>query len=97
MSKSNETTPNVPTLRFAEYTDEWHKYALSDFVTRITRRNKNNELSLPLTISAQYGLVDQITFLTRLLQASICRDIICFTMAILLTIKVIQTITLGVL
>ena len=65
MSKSNETTPNVPTLRFAEYTDEWHKFALSDFVTRITRRNKNNESSLPLTISAQYGLVDQITFFNK--------------------------------
>ena len=45
--------------------DEWHKYALSDFVTRITRRNKNNESSLPLTISAQYGLVDQITFFNK--------------------------------
>ena len=56
---------NVPTLRFAEYTDEWHKFALSDFVTRITRRNKNNESSLPLTISAQYGLVDQITFFNK--------------------------------
>ena len=55
----------VPTLRFAEYTDEWHIYALSDFVTRITRRNKNNESSLPLTISAQYGLVDQITFFNK--------------------------------
>ena len=65
MSKSNETTPNVPTLRFAEYTDEWHKFVLSDFVTRITRRNKNNESSLPLTISAQYGLVDQITFFNK--------------------------------
>lgn len=55
----------VPTLRFAEYTDEWHKFALSDFVTRITRRNKHNESSLPLTISAQYGLVDQITFFNK--------------------------------
>ena len=52
-------------MRFAEYTDEWHKYALSDFVTRITRKNKNNESSLPLTISAQYGLVDQITFFNK--------------------------------
>lgn len=43
-----QNKPNVPTLRFAEYTDEWHKFALSDFVTRITRRNKNNESSLPL-------------------------------------------------
>lgn len=48
-----------------EYTDELHKFALSDFVTRITRRNKNNESSLPLTISAQYGLVDQITFFNK--------------------------------
>ena len=61
--KSDKTTPNVPTLRFAEFTDEWGKYELSHFVTRITRRNKNNESSLPLTISAQYGLVDQISFL----------------------------------
>ena len=52
-------------MRFAEYTDEWRKYALSDFVTRIKRRNKNNESSLPLTISAQYGLVDQITFFNK--------------------------------
>ena len=48
-----------------EYTDELHKFVLSDFVTRITRRNKNNESLLPLTISAQYGLVDQITFFNK--------------------------------
>ena len=52
-------------MRFREHTDEWHRFALSDFVTRITRRNKNNESSLPLTISAQYGLVDQITFFNK--------------------------------
>lgn len=63
--KSDKTTPNVPTLRFAEFTDEWGKYELSHFVTRITRRNKNNESSLPLTISAQYGLVDQISFFNK--------------------------------
>ena len=65
MSKSNKTTPNVPTLRFKEFAAEWSKHSLSDFVTRITRRNKNNESSLPLTISAQYGLVDQITFFNK--------------------------------
>ena len=52
-------------MRFEEYTGEWHNFALSDFVTRITRRNKNKESSLPLTISAQYGLVDQITFFNK--------------------------------
>ena len=56
---------NVPTLRFAEFSDEWEKYELSHFVTRITRRNKNNKSSLPLTISAQYGLVDQISFFNK--------------------------------
>ena len=61
----DKNAPNVPTLRFAEYVDEWHKYALLDFVTRITRRNKNNESSLPLTISAQYEHVDQITFFNK--------------------------------
>jgi len=65
MSKKDKTTPNVPTLRFKEFTDNWSKYRLSDFVTRITRRNKNNESSLPLTISAQYGLVDQISFFNK--------------------------------
>ena len=64
-NKSGHEKRNVPTLRFREHTDEWHKFALSDFVTRITRRNKNNESSLPLTISAQYGLVDQITFFNK--------------------------------
>ena len=26
--KSDKTTPNVPTLRFAEFTDEWGKYEI---------------------------------------------------------------------
>lgn len=29
---------------------------------RIVRKNTNNESNLPLTISAQYGLVDQISY-----------------------------------
>ena len=65
MTKSNKTTPNVPTLRFPEFMEEWRRFALSEFVTRISRKNKNNESSLPLTISAQYGLVDQITFFNK--------------------------------
>ena len=52
-------------MRFPEFTDEWERGKLSDFVTRITRRNKNNESLLPLTISAQYGLVDQISFFNK--------------------------------
>ena len=35
---------------------------MSKIAERIARKNTNNESSLPLTISAQYGLVDQITY-----------------------------------
>lgn len=35
---------------------------MSDVVDRVVRKNTNNESTLPLTISAQYGLVDQITY-----------------------------------
>lgn len=52
-------------MRFSEFTNEWTKFKLSEFTTRITRRNKSNESTLPLTISAQYGLVDQITFFNK--------------------------------
>ena len=35
---------------------------MGELVDRVTRKNTNNESSLPLTISAQDGLVDQITY-----------------------------------
>ena len=40
----------------------WEQRKLGDLVERVVRKNTNNECSLPLTISAQYGLVDQITY-----------------------------------
>ena len=40
---------------------------MTEFVERVTRRNKGNECKLPLTISAQYGLVDQITFFNKII------------------------------
>jgi type I restriction enzyme S subunit len=52
-------------LRFPEFTGEWKLYQLSDLVNRVTRRNKNTQTNRPLTISAQYGLVDQITFFNK--------------------------------
>ena len=55
----------VPKLRFKEFTDEWKEIRLRDVVDRITRKNTNNESNLPLTISAQYGLIDQTTFFNR--------------------------------
>ena len=43
-------------------TDDWEQCKLGDLFVRIVRKNTNNESSLPLTISAQDGLVDQITY-----------------------------------
>lgn len=40
----------------------WEQRKLSCIVDRITRKNTNLESTLPLTISAQYGLVDQVTY-----------------------------------
>lgn len=54
-------------MRFPEFVDEWEEYMLSDFVERVKRKNKNNLCKLPLTISAQYGLVDQISFFNKVI------------------------------
>lgn len=51
-----------PKIRFRGYTDDWEQRKLSDLVDRVVRKNTNCESTLPLTISAQYGLVDQITY-----------------------------------
>ncbi len=40
----------------------WEQRKLSDIVDRVTRKNTDLESTLPLTISAQYGLVDQVTY-----------------------------------
>ena len=56
---------NVPNLRFPEFQGEWEKMRLDAFTKRVMRKNKSNQSRLPLTISAQYGLVDQITFFNK--------------------------------
>lgn len=53
---------NVPEIRFKGFTDAWEQRKLGELVDRVVRKNTNNESTLPLTISAQYGLVDQITY-----------------------------------
>ncbi|MDY0839829.1 restriction endonuclease subunit S, partial [Lacticaseibacillus paracasei] len=54
-----------PQLRFKGFTDTWKQRKLSDLTERVTRKNKNNESSRPLTISAQDGLVDQNDFFDK--------------------------------
>lgn len=40
----------------------WEQRKLGELARRVTRKNAEHESDLPLTISAQYGLVDQRTF-----------------------------------
>ena len=48
---------------------DWTAFKLSDFATRITRKN-NGATDIPLTISAQYGLIDQRDFFSKVVASS---------------------------
>lgn len=56
---------NVPEIRFAGFTDAWKQRKLGNITERVVRKNKNLDSTLPLTISAQFGLVDQETFFNK--------------------------------
>ncbi|MCI5520059.1 MAG: restriction endonuclease subunit S [Treponema sp.] len=56
---------NIPKLRFPEFKGEWEEKKLSDFMTRLTRKNSNNESSRTLTISSVDGLIDQGEFFKK--------------------------------
>ena len=56
---------SVPEIRFKGFTDAWEQRKLGEVVERITRKNENLESTLPLTISAQYGLIDQNEFFDK--------------------------------
>ena len=55
----------IPQIRFSGFTDTWEQRKLGDMVDRVTRKNTNLESELPLTISAQYGLIDQNEFFDK--------------------------------
>ena len=67
---NEQKTLNVPNLRFPEFQGEWEKKRLGDFTERVKRKNKYNLSKLPLTISAKYGLVDQITFFNKIVAST---------------------------
>ena len=70
-TKNNEHKKlNVPNLRFPEFQGEWEKMRLDAFTKRVMRKNKSNQSRLPLTISAQYGLVDQVTFFNKIVAST---------------------------
>ena len=68
--KEQSPQGNVPNLRFPEFSGEWEHVALSEIAARVTRKNKDNASKLPLTISAQYGLVDQISFFNKVVASA---------------------------
>ena len=55
----------VPEIRFEGFTDDWEQRKLSDVADRVTRKNQDLVSELPLTISAQYGLIDQNEFFDK--------------------------------
>lgn len=54
-----------PAIRFKGFTDSWEQRKLGDVVNRVTRKNQDLVSELPLTISAQYGLIDQNEFFDK--------------------------------
>ena len=54
----------VPKLRFPGFTEDWEQRKLGQFTARVTRKN-GGQSDLPLTISAQDGLVDQRKYFNR--------------------------------
>ena len=58
-----------PKVRFAGFTDAWEQRKLGEICERVTRKNKNGESDLPLTIASQYGLIDQRDFFNKVVAA----------------------------
>lgn len=54
-----------PEIRFNGFTEPWKQCKLEEITERVTRKNHNLESELPLTISAQYGLIDQNEFFDK--------------------------------
>ena len=52
----------VPALRFEGFSDPWEQRKLGEVAHRVIRKNEEGMSDLPLTISAQHGLVDQRDF-----------------------------------
>lgn len=55
----------VPRLRFPGFNDTWEQRKLGEVVERVTRKNTEMISKLPLTISAQYGLIAQTEFFDK--------------------------------
>ena len=63
-----------PEIRFAGFTNDWEQRKLGEICKRLTRKNKDNESDLPLTISSQHGLIDQRDFFNKVVAAKDMSD-----------------------
>ena len=61
MNKHN----SVPNIRFNGFEDKWKKEKLNQIVKKVTRKNSKLQTSLSLTISAEYGIINQNLFFNR--------------------------------
>ena len=52
-------------LRFKGFSEPWEHIKLSDFVSRVTRKNSDNQTDIPLTISSKDGLINQNEFFSK--------------------------------
>ena len=56
----------VPNIRFNEFKDnKWTTIKLKEITDRITAKNSNLDSDLVLTISAEYGLIDQEKYFNK--------------------------------
>lgn len=65
--QQGETTPKV---RFKGFEGEWRRIKFGTISSRITRRNNTLECKLPLTISANEGLISQEKFFKNIVASS---------------------------
>ncbi|WP_320186916.1 restriction endonuclease subunit S [Macrococcoides caseolyticum] len=54
-----------PCIRLSNFKENWKSVKLADISNRVTRKNKDLESKIPLTISALYGLVDQTQYFSK--------------------------------
>lgn len=62
---TKEQNKKAPNLRFKGFTNDWEQRKLGEISERILRKNSDLQSLLPLTISAQDGLVDQTIYFNK--------------------------------
>lgn len=56
---------NNPNIRFKNFNDDWEQCQLNKLCIKLNRKNKNLESKIPLTISAEKGLINQTEFFNK--------------------------------